>query len=82
MAVRRTTRKVLSHPQVGRLDLQCDVVLSPASGQRLVLFRAQPGTGTAERIAILGVLGTQTLDEQEPARRGEAGGGRSRPSSS
>jgi hypothetical protein len=42
VAVRRTTRKVVEHPQVGRLELQCDVVLSVESGQRLVLFRAQP----------------------------------------
>ena len=62
VAVRRTTRKVLAHPRVGRLDLQCDVVLSVASGQRLVLFRAQPGTGTAERLELLRAVGTQTLE--------------------
>ncbi len=65
VAVRRTTRKVLHHPQVGRLDLQCDVVVSVASGQRLVLFRAQPGTGTAERLELLATIGVQQL---EPAR--------------
>ena len=63
VAVRRTTRKVVDHPEVGRLDLQCDVVLSLASGQRLVLFRPQPGTGTAERIDLLRVVGTQRLAE-------------------
>ena len=67
VAVRRTTRKVLAHPQVGRLDLQCDVVLSVASGQRLVLFRAQPGTGTAERLDMLRALGSQDLEPAEPA---------------
>ncbi len=59
---RRSTRKVLLHPEVGRLDLQCDVVLSPPSGQRLVLFRPQPGTGTAERLEMLRVLGAQRFD--------------------
>lgn len=63
VAVRRSTLKVLSHPQVGRLDLQCDVVLSPPSGQRLVLFRPQPGTGTAERLDMLRVLGSQAFGE-------------------
>ena len=67
VAVRRTTRKVLVHPEVGRLDLQCDVVLSPPSGQRLVLFRPQPGTGTADRLALLGVVGTQTFPGTRPA---------------
>lgn len=61
VAVHRTTRKVLEHPAVGVLDLQCDVVLSPPSGQRLVLFRPQPGTGTAEQLEMLAVLGTQSF---------------------
>nr|WP_281373406.1 helix-turn-helix transcriptional regulator [Kineococcus aurantiacus] len=57
----RATRKVLHHPEVGRLELQCDVVVSPPSGQSLVLFRPQPGTGTAERLQLLGVVGVQDL---------------------
>jgi transcriptional regulator with XRE-family HTH domain len=61
VAVRRSTLKVINHPQVGRLDLQCDVMLSPPSQQRLVLFRPQPGTGTAERLDLLRVVGTQNL---------------------
>lgn len=61
VALRRTTRKVLLHPQVGRLDLECDVVVSPPSGQSLVLFRPQPGTGTGERLDLLRVVGTQDL---------------------
>jgi transcriptional regulator with XRE-family HTH domain len=59
VAVRRSTHKVLEHPEVGRLDLQCDVVLSPPSRQRLVLFRGRPGTPAGERIELLRVLGTQ-----------------------
>lgn len=66
VATRRTTRKVLNHPQVGRLDLECDVVVSPPSGQSLVLFRPRPGTGTAERIALLGVVGVQDLAPSAP----------------
>jgi len=61
VALRRTTHKILSHPQVGRLDLECDVVLSPPSGQRLVLFRPQAGSGTCERLSMLRVLGTQSF---------------------
>lgn len=61
VAVRRSTRKVLLHPEVGRLELECDVVVSPPSGQRLVLFRPQPGTGTGERLDMLRVLGAQVF---------------------
>jgi len=56
---KRSTRKLLQHPVVGLLDCECDVVLSPASQQRLVLFRATPGSGTAERMDMLRVLGAQ-----------------------
>lgn len=66
VAVRSTTHKVLTHPEVGRLDLQCDVVLSPPSGQRLVLFRPEPGTHTGERLAVLRVLGVQSFREPVP----------------
>ena len=59
VATKRVTRKVLLHERVGRLDLECDVVVSPPSGQHLVLFRPVPGTGTAERLAMLAVLGTE-----------------------
>ena len=51
--------KLIRHPLIGELDLQCDVVLSPATGHRLVLFRPRPGSNAHERIAFLGVLGNQ-----------------------
>ena len=55
------TRKLLQHPLIGLLDCECDVVISPPSQQRLVLFRGTPGTDTGERLAMLQVLGTQQL---------------------
>lgn len=61
VAVLRSTLKVMINAQVGRLDLQCDIVISPPSGQRLVLFRPQPGTDTGERLEMLQVLGSQTF---------------------
>ena len=51
--------KLIRHPVVGELDLQCDVVLSPATGHRLILFRPRPGSNAREQIAFLGVLGNQ-----------------------
>lgn len=59
VAPKRTIHKVLQHDRVGRLDVVCDTVVSPPSGQRLVLFRPRPGTDAAERLAMLGVLGTE-----------------------
>ncbi|GAA0280087.1 helix-turn-helix transcriptional regulator [Streptomyces polychromogenes] len=61
VATVRSARKTLLHPHVGRLDLQCDVVLSPSTGNRLFLYRPQPGTDAAERLEFLRVLGHQTF---------------------
>jgi transcriptional regulator with XRE-family HTH domain len=65
-AANRSTRKVLQHPVVGRLDCLCDVVVSPPSGQRLVLFRGSPGTDAAEKLALLSVIGSQDLAAEAP----------------
>ncbi|MFI5907986.1 helix-turn-helix transcriptional regulator [Dactylosporangium sp. NPDC051541] len=51
--------KRLRHPHIGRLDLQCDVVLSPATGQRLIVFRPRPGSDAREQLEFLAVLGSQ-----------------------
>ncbi|MFF5078262.1 helix-turn-helix transcriptional regulator [Actinoplanes sp. NPDC000266] len=51
--------KLIRHPLVGDLDLQCDVVLSPATGHRLILFRPRPGSNAHDQIAFLDVLGNQ-----------------------
>ncbi|MEU8657338.1 helix-turn-helix transcriptional regulator [Actinoplanes philippinensis] len=51
--------KLIRHPHVGELDLQCDVVSSPATGHRLILFRPRPGSDAHEQIAFLDVLGNQ-----------------------
>jgi transcriptional regulator with XRE-family HTH domain len=61
VAIFRSTLKVLVHAKVGRLDFECDVVVSPPTGQRLVLFRPQPGSDTGGRLDMLRVLGTQTF---------------------
>lgn len=53
--------KLIRHPLVGELDLQCDVVLSPATGHRLIIFRPRPGSIAHERIAFLDVLGNQNF---------------------
>ncbi len=56
VAVKRSQRKSLLHPVLGRLDLDCDIVDSPSSGQHLVLFRAPAGSPTAACLAQLAEL--------------------------
>jgi hypothetical protein len=57
----RSSLKTYQHPQVGVLEMQCDVVLSPDTGRRLIVLRPQPGTDSAERLDLLRVVGTQSF---------------------
>jgi transcriptional regulator with XRE-family HTH domain len=59
----QSTRKKLDHPRAGLLDVQCDYVLSTVTGHRLVIFRPQPGSGTAASYDFLDALGSQNFDD-------------------
>lgn len=50
--------KVVHDPRVGRLDLDCVVVTSPMSQQRLLLMQPVPGTPAKERLRRLATLAT------------------------
>lgn len=54
-------RKTIDHPQAGPLTLDCDVLTVAGSDLRIMIYTAEPGTEDAERLALLTVLGTQTL---------------------
>jgi transcriptional regulator with XRE-family HTH domain len=56
-----TSRKTIDHPRVGTLTLDCDVLTVTGSDLRIMIYTAEPGTEDAERLALLGVLGTQSL---------------------
>ncbi|MFE9682036.1 helix-turn-helix transcriptional regulator [Streptomyces sp. NPDC006285] len=57
----RSTAKTLHHPEVGALDVHCDIVLSATGGHRLVVLRPQPGSGTAERFESLQAHGLRHM---------------------
>ena len=63
VAVRHTSAKTFVHPQIGPLDLECEVLLAAsASGdQSLVLYTPRPGTDAAEKLELLRVLGRETF---------------------
>jgi transcriptional regulator with XRE-family HTH domain len=56
-----SARKIIDHPQVGPVTLDCDTLTVAGSDQRIMLYTAEPGTEDAERLALVTVLGTQTL---------------------
>lgn len=54
-------QKVIDHPEVGPITLDCDVLSVVGPDLRIMVYTAEPGTEDAERLALLAVLGTQTL---------------------
>jgi transcriptional regulator with XRE-family HTH domain len=62
---RRSDRKTVLHPVVGRIDLDCEVMLSPEHDQRLVIHSARPGTPAAQALQLLRVIGTQSMAEAD-----------------
>ncbi|MEW9529597.1 helix-turn-helix transcriptional regulator [Microbispora sp. NPDC049125] len=54
-------RKTVDHPQAGAVTLDCDVITVAGSDLHIMIYTAEPGTEDAERLALLTVLGTQSL---------------------
>ena len=55
-AVHTTARKTLEHPEVGRLTLDCDVLLVHGTDLRIVVYSAPPGSADADALALVGVV--------------------------
>lgn len=55
------SRKTVDHPQVGALTLDCDVLSVAGSDLRIMVYTADPDSADAERLELVGVLGTQNL---------------------
>ncbi|WP_245635706.1 MmyB family transcriptional regulator [Dactylosporangium aurantiacum] len=57
--------KVVDHPAVGRITLDCDTLVVALDDLRITVYTAEPGTEDADRLALAVVLGTQTLVGQD-----------------
>jgi hypothetical protein len=53
--------KIIDHPEVGRITLDCDTLIVAADDLRITIYTAEPETEDAERLALAIVLGTQSL---------------------
>lgn len=63
----RTGVKHFVHPQVGRLEMIFEVMETPGEpGHRLVTYGAEPGSETAEKLAILGSLSAAPRPDTGP----------------
>ncbi|WP_292678594.1 helix-turn-helix transcriptional regulator [Nocardioides sp.] len=53
--------KRYQHPEVGRLDLNCQVLFDPHQSHRLLVYTADPGTESYEKLQMLTVIGAQSM---------------------
>jgi transcriptional regulator with XRE-family HTH domain len=56
---RRADRKTFVHARVGRVEVDCETLMTPDQGQFLLVFTPAPGTDAAEKLALLSVLGLE-----------------------
>jgi transcriptional regulator with XRE-family HTH domain len=61
VGIHEAARKTINHPVAGPVTLDCDVLSVAGSDLRIMVYTAEPGTGDAERLALLTVVGTQEI---------------------
>jgi transcriptional regulator with XRE-family HTH domain len=57
----QSRHKIIDHPDVGLIALDCDVLIVAGDDLRIMVYTAEPGTEDAGRLALAIVLGTQAL---------------------
>jgi len=57
----QTLCQTIFHPEVGRIDVICEVLVIPERDQRVVLYTADPGSPSDQALRLLEVIGTQEL---------------------
>ncbi|MDX3104990.1 helix-turn-helix transcriptional regulator [Nonomuraea angiospora] len=67
VAVRRIDRKTLLHARVGRLLMDCETLVTPDQGQRLLVLTPADAE-TRERLELLLVLGIEEFPTGAPVR--------------
>ena len=59
-------RKTFRHPVVGEITVDCDTLTLTECDQHLVLYTAPRGSRDAETLALLNVLGTESINASRP----------------
>lgn len=53
--------KVMVHPELGEIEVDCQALFTEDESQALIVLTAAPGSEAAEKLAFLRVLGTQRV---------------------
>ena len=64
----QSRHKIIDHPEVGRITLDCDVLIVAGDDLRITVYTAEPGSADAEKLDLAVVLGTQTLTANATTR--------------
>jgi len=57
----QSRHKIIDHPLVGPIELDCDVLVVGAEDLRVMVYTAEPGSEGARKLELAVVLGSQTL---------------------
>ncbi|MGU3410566.1 helix-turn-helix transcriptional regulator [Microbacterium sp. M1A1_1b] len=60
VGIRPRDVKHYRHPEVGLLTLQCQVLQDPDQSHALLVYTAEPGSESADRLRLLSVIGSTT----------------------
>ncbi|WP_405508492.1 helix-turn-helix transcriptional regulator [Streptomyces purpurascens] len=74
-----TDRKTIRHPEVGDIQVDCDVLIVPGADLRMVTYTAATGSSDAGKLDLLRVAGGQTATappDGRPQDVGDTVGGR------
>ncbi|GAA4617815.1 helix-turn-helix transcriptional regulator [Actinoallomurus liliacearum] len=72
VAKRFEDHKTLVHPELGPIEVDCQVLFTEDQSQALLVLTAAPNTEDHEKLRLLGVLGHQRFAEPEDSRPGRA----------
>ena len=66
VGVRPDAIKRFRHPEVGLLELNCQSLLDPDQSHRLLVYTADPGSESYEKLQLLAVIGAQSMRPSPP----------------
>ena len=61
VAQRYDERKTLVHPELGRIEFDCEVLFTENRAQNLIVLTTRPGTESRSKLELLSVIGSQLL---------------------
>lgn len=72
VGVRRGSRKLMTHPLVGEMEMHCDVLYVPERDQRVVLYTVAPGTPSQAALKRLREIAAMEPDDRLLPAAGES----------